>query len=394
MPIPALETLSPDATRRLNGMVTRLVGGLGVRHAILAVARSDGSPLWLGATGAADGGCTRMTADTPYFLASVTKLYIATGILRLMEQGRVSLDAGMAAYLPQELVHRLHVWRGKDQTGEITLRHLLGHAAGLPDYLVIRPPGGTSLFEAAAAGAVERWGIGEIADLVREHGRPDFPPRPFDGRRHTIRYSDTNFQFLIAVIEAVTGASLQAAFDDLIFRRLGLSHTFLPATPAAASATPAPAAVWLGDRRLDTLTGAMASFNDLFGTAGDQLRFMAALVSGAAFDDPATARLMTAHWNPLAFSLNPRPVGPGWPMEYGLGTIRYRLPRLLTPLRPMPELVGHTGVTGSWLFHCPELGIITAGTVDQATAAATPYRLMPRLLDLLRREMSHETPFR
>jgi len=328
------------------------------------------------------------------FLASVTKLYIAAAILRLMEQGRVSLGAGMAAYLPQELVHRLLVWRGEDRTGEITLRHLLGHASGLPDYLVIRPPGGRSLFEAAAAGAAQGWGIGEIADLVRQHGRPDFPPRPFDGRRHTIRYSDTNFQFLIAVIEAVTGKSLQAAFDDLIFRRLGLSHTFLPATPAAVSAAPAPAAVWLGDRRLDTLTRAMTSFNDLYGTACDQLRFMAALVSGAAFDDPATARLMTAHWNPLAFSLNPRPVGPGWPMEYGLGTIRYRLPRLLTPLRPMPEVVGHTGVTGSWLFHCPELGIITAGTVDQAMAAATPYRLVPRLLDLLRAETSHATPSR
>ena len=60
----------------------------------------------------------------------------------------------------------------------------------------------------------------------------------------------------------------------------------------------------------------------------------------------------------------------------------------------LPVAAGHTGVTGSWLFHCPGLGIITAGTVDQATAAATPYRLMPRLLDVLRREMSHETPSR
>jgi CubicO group peptidase (beta-lactamase class C family) len=127
----------------------------------------------------------------------------------------------------------------------------------------------------------------------------------------------------------------------------------------------------------------MISFNDLFSTAEEQLRFMATLVSGDAFDNPATARLMTAHWNPLAFSLNPRPVGPGWPMEYGLGMIRYKLPRILTPFRPMPAVVGHTGVSGSWLFHCPELGVITAGTVSQATAAATPYRLMPRLLAAL-----------
>jgi D-alanyl-D-alanine carboxypeptidase len=76
-------------------------------------------------------------------------------------------------------------------------------------------------------------------------------------------------------------------------------------------------------------------------------------------------------------------VGPGWPMEYGLGMIRYRLPRLFTPFKPVPEVVGHSGVTGSWLFHCPELDIITAGTVDQATAAALPYRFVPRLLRAL-----------
>jgi D-alanyl-D-alanine carboxypeptidase len=31
----------------------------------------------------------------------------------------------------------------------------------------------------------------------------------------------------------------------------------------------------------------------------------------------------------------------------------------------MPEVVGHSGVTGSWLFHCPELEVITAGTVTK-----------------------------
>lgn len=378
------ETLLHALEVRLDRMVRRLVETRGVRHAVVAVGRSDGSPLWVGAAGQADEAGTPMTADTPYFLASVTKLYIATATLRLVEQGRVSLDAPMAEYLPVELVAGLHVRKGVDRTGEITVRHLLGHASGLPEYLVVRPPGGKSLFDFVAAGGDGEWSMREIADLVREHGRPEFPPRPFDGHRHTISYSDTNYQLLIAIIQAVTAASLQEAFDDLIFKRLGLEHTFLPGSPAAAGASPAPAAVWLGDRRLDVLAGAMRSFNDLFATARDSLRFMAALVSGAAFEDRATARLMMAHWNPLALSLSPRPVGPGWPMEYGLGMLRFRMPRLLTPFRPMPEVVGHTGATGSWLFHCADLDVIAAGTVDQATAAAVPYRFVPRLLRALR----------
>lgn len=375
--------LSPRLEERMDGMVRQLTAGRGVRHAIVAVARSDGSPLWVGTAGPADDAGTPMTTDTPYFQASVTKLYITATILRLVELGRASLDAPMAEYLPSELVSGLHVWKGVDRTGEITIRHLLGHATGLEDYLVIRPPGGTSLFESVGTAGDSEWGIEKITALVREHGEPEFPPRPFDGRRHTIKYSDTNFQLLIAIIRAVTGQSLHDAFDALIFRPLGLEQTFLPGTPAASAVSPAPAAVWAGDRRLDTLAGTMRSFNDLYSTAGDSLRFMAALVSGKVFEDPATARLMTAHWNPLAFSLTLRPTGPGWPMEYGLGTIRFRLPRLFTPFRPVPAVVGHSGVTGSWLFHCPELDVITAGTVDQATAAAVPYRFVPRLLRAL-----------
>jgi len=371
----------PGLEARLDGMVRKLAAGRRVRHAIVAVSRSDGAPLWVGTAGSADEGDAPMMADTPYFQASVTKLYIAAAILQLVERGRASLDAPMTEYLPSELVARLHVWRGVDRTGEITVRHLLGHASGLPDYLVVRPPGGESLFDSVRT-EDSKWGIEEITTLIRAHGKPEFPPRPFDGRRHSIKYSDTNFQLLIAIIRAVTGRSLQDAFDDLIFRPLGLEDTFLPGTTRADAAAPA-AAVWAGDQRLDKLPGAMRSFNDLYSTVDDALRFMAALVSGEAFENPETARLMTAHWNPLAFSLSLRPVGPGWPMEYGLGIIRFRLPRLFTPFRPMPEVVGHSGVTGSWLFHCPNLEIITAGTVDQATAAAVPYRFVPRLLRAL-----------
>jgi len=48
---------------------------------------------------------------------------------------------------------------------------------------------------------------------------------------------------------------------------------------------------------------------------------------------------------------------------------------------------GHTGVNGSWLFHSPELDVIVAGTVDQMTAGAVPFRLVPRLLTMLESEL-------
>jgi D-alanyl-D-alanine carboxypeptidase len=71
---------------------------------------------------------------------------------------------------------------------------------------------------------------------------------------------------------------------------------------------------------------------------------------------------------------------PGWPIEYGLGIMRFRPPRLLNAGRRAPALIGHTGATGSWAFHSPEAGLYLAGTFDNPRAAAAPYRIVPALI--------------
>jgi hypothetical protein len=68
--------------------------------------------------------------------------------------------------------------------------------------------------------------------------------------------------------------------------------------------------------------------------------------------------------------------------------MRFKLPRWATPAAAVPAVIGHTGSTGSWLFHCPELDVYLAGTVDQATAGAVPYRFVPQVLTVLGRAMA------
>jgi D-alanyl-D-alanine carboxypeptidase len=69
-----------------------------------------------------------------------------------------------------------------------------------------------------------------------------------------------------------------------------------------------------------------------------------------------------------------------FPLRYGLGTMIFRVGRLNAPGRRPVTLVGHSGSTGTWLFHCPELDVRLAGTVDQATGRTIPFRLMVRML--------------
>lgn len=74
---------------------------------------------------------------------------------------------------------------------------------------------------------------------------------------------------------------------------------------------------------------------------------------------------------------------PGWPIEYGLAIKRFRLPRVFNAFQRMPAVVGHTGSTRTWLFHCPERDLYLAGAVNEVTAGAVPYRVVPRALRLL-----------
>ena len=69
----------------------------------------------------------------PVHMASVGKIFTATVTAILHEQGKLSFDDRIAEHLDPELMQGLHVYKGKDYSAEITLRHLLTQSSGLND---------------------------------------------------------------------------------------------------------------------------------------------------------------------------------------------------------------------------------------------------------------------
>lgn len=369
-----------EVAQVLEKYLKRLVARRNVKQAVLAVGTLDGSLRWLGAEGMARSDGTPMKPDLPFWIASVTKLFIATATFKLQELGQISIGDSIATYLPENLIRGLHRVGPVDYSEKITVRHLLEHSSGLPDYLEVSRKNGRSLFQELLEEG-DRWvSLEDIIDIIKEANSPLFPPQPAEARRKKVRYSDTNYQLLIAIIERVTRQPLQQVFEDLIFKPLGLKQTFLPGTEKARN-FPDVASVWYRDKELH-IPEAMASLKDLYSTAGDLLVFMRALVQGKLFSGPTNFDLRIQNWNRFGFSLSP--VGPGWPIEYGLGLMRFRLPRFMTSFRSVPEIIGHTGVCGAWLFYCPRLELLLAGTVSQVTAGPVPFRFIPRLISALR----------
>jgi hypothetical protein len=70
-------------------------------------------------------------------------------------------------------------------------------------------------------------------------------------------------------------------------------------------------------------------------------------------------------------------------MQYGLGLMCFKLPRLLSPFSQAPELVGHSGVSSAFLFYNKDSQICIAGTLNQLKNQGRPIQLMLKLLQIV-----------
>lgn len=357
---------------RLESLLAKAVNrGRDVRHGLLGVARVDGSWSWIGADGVLDPSGSPATETARYPIASVTKLYTATVMFRLIEQSRLSLNDRMVDLLPSEITEDLHLLDGLDRTPEITVEHLLGHTSGLADYYEEAPAGERSAQARLLDGEDAPMPFEEVLRVVREELKPHFPPQRLDAPRVKAKYSDTNYQLLGAIVEEVAAQPLHEVFDEMVFEPLGLDHTSSYPHPPRSGASPEPdARVWSKSKTLE-VRGALThqkADGGIVSTVSDQLSFMRALSDGEIFEDPSTWAMMRQRFHRVFF-----------PVEYGLGVMRYAPPRWMSPAFAIPPIVGHTGSTATWLFHCPDLGIVLAGTFDVARPPL-PFRFLPRVL--------------
>lgn len=230
-------------------------------------------------------------------IGSITKTFVATVILQLVDEGRIALDTPVESFLP-----------GVVRDGAmITVRRVLQHTSGIPDYMK------------GAGWSTNRW---------RDHDRfrtytpeqllrqaftrpPDFPP----GQR--FRYSNSNYVVAGLLIEAVTGRPYGTEIERRILRPLGLTGTSLP---GAAPGLPEPAlraiAELPGGRRVD-VTEQNESLDwaagEMISTADDLAAFFDALLGGRLISPAMLAEMRTTV-----------PMGMGF--HYGLGIERFDLP--------------------------------------------------------------------
>lgn len=368
-----------QTTRQLEDLLRELTRKKHVAQAVVAVENGNRSLRWVGTEGVTASG-EPVCEDTPFLIASIDKLYNATITLMLHEAGHLKLDAPITAYLPSTVTRRLHWDRGVDSAEKITLEHLLTHTSGLADWLDDYPKGRPSLVESILAEGDRELTIEEVAAHVREHLRPHFPPQDLTQRRPRVRYSDTNFMLIIAIIEAVTGDPLHVVHQRMLYKPLGLGQTYFLGHKRSMHPTKEPMTLRAAGEPVE-IPQLIKSFRGIYSTVGDMIAFLRKLMGGELFQYPQTLAIMQRNWHRFRFPLDRAALrAPSWPIEYGVGMMRFRMPRLFTPTAPMPPVLGHTGASGCWLFYCPELDTYLAGSVNEVTAGALPFTLVPKIL--------------
>jgi len=264
---------------------------------VVAMAATREGPVYQGAFGkrALPGG-PAVTLDTVFWIASMTKAITSTAAMRLVEQGKLSLDWPISEVLPELAAPQ--VLEGFDATGEpmlrparqrITLRHLLTHTAGFV-YDIWNPDMGRYMEKMHVPGIISCQNAALMLPLVFDPG---------DMWDYGI-----NIDWAGKAVERASGQSLGDFFAEHIFAPVGMTDTGFALAPdrrarlvgmhaRAADGTLGPIPFELPQDPEFQMGG-----GGLYGTAADYLAFERLFlnqgrVNGRQILRPETVRLMS-----------------------------------------------------------------------------------------------------
>jgi CubicO group peptidase (beta-lactamase class C family) len=143
----------------------------------------------------------RITPETIFHMASISKQFTAFSIILLADKGRLKLDDDIRQYLP---------WF-PDLEEKITIRNLLNHTSGIRDQWQLLAISGTRLDDVITQDHIKK--------ILSQQQALNFKP----GDQYS--YSNSGFTMLAEIVQSVTGQTLRQFTDSAIFKPLGMNHT-------------------------------------------------------------------------------------------------------------------------------------------------------------------------
>ena len=207
-PFPFLPILASEDQRakELDAILTKAVAPGQPGLAVLV--KKDGQILYEKGFGARkSGNSAPVTPDTDFRLASVTKQFTAMAVMLLVHEGKLRYDSALTEIFPEFPTY------GKT----ITIRHLLTHTSGLPDY--------EDVMERVEKFGAKRWSAEhqiqdqEVLALLEKETRGKFAPGT------SWAYSNSGYVILGLIVAKVSGISYPEFLERRIFAPLQMRNT-------------------------------------------------------------------------------------------------------------------------------------------------------------------------
>ncbi len=199
----------------------------------------------------------QVTPETSFHLASVSKTFTGMAICKLWEEGKLQLDDLVSGYL-----------EGFNYPG-ITVKHLLNHRSGLPNYVHVLPETflGTNL-------PVQNKDV--LRFLIENRSRlgAGIPDRRFD-------YCNTNYALLALIVEKVSGLSFPDYLNQVFFKPIGMNNTFVCTSSSQQESF--PSYTWRKQKEKFTFLDLIYGDKNIYSTVRDLLKWDSTLTYGSLF---------------------------------------------------------------------------------------------------------------
>ncbi|MFI1773752.1 serine hydrolase domain-containing protein [Thalassobellus citreus] len=298
-----------------------------------------------------------ISKNTPFKIASSTKLFVATIMLQLEEAGKLSLNDKVSQYLNDIdylKFEDFHILNGKKHATEITIKQLLSHRSGLADIFTDREESFFSLLIQNPNKQYTPKAIIELYFQFNLNKEPHFKPN------EGWHYSDMNYVLLGLIIEKIDKTALSQSIRNRILEPLKMENTFFEFYEAPQKALK-PISQYVGNINfLDINTSFDWAGGGLVSTNKDLAIFIKALFNFKLINKESVTKMIDVKLTKDHES------------RYGLGVYEFIINKNV--------YYGHFGFYNTFVGYCPETKSTLSYCISQTNPDFNTYELIDKLL--------------
>ncbi|MBP1989386.1 serine hydrolase domain-containing protein [Paenibacillus eucommiae] len=308
--------------------------------------------------------------DQPFHTASIGKVFTSLLIMKMAEQGDLSIHDPIAKYLSPSELQDLFVYQKVDYANQVTIKQLLAHTSGIADYFEDPAINSQPFMELIISKPDELWTPDKLIDFTRLYQKPAGIPGTL------FHYSDTGYILLGQIIERVTGSSFSDNLHSKIFGPLHMNDSYLMFYSEPTNTPKKPIQdVWLNGvdiSRFQSLSCDWAG-GGIITTPKDLMIFLKTFRNGPFLSTNSLQEMESfAH----KFRTG---------IYYGLGWMEIHFEEFFFMLKGLPRLKGHIGIVATHMLCDPETDTYIVMNFGSNTSMVRSFKALIQIVSTLKK---------